>query len=147
MTIIARRKFLYLLCFSHSFEALRRAVAMVGMSRSDKLTRILLVETFALHLVIWSVETANHRALVDIHAKPCETIDKIINGNYYCACHVGIFNAQNELATSMACVEPAKERGAECTDVQKASGAWRKTKPWHLFSSCQQWIFNTVVSL
>src|SRR5260370_16610806 len=98
MTIIARRKFLCLLCFSHSFEALQRAVATVGMARSDKLTCILLVESFTLYLVVWSVETTDYRALVDIHAKPCETIDKIINITFSSACHLAIFHPPNASA-------------------------------------------------
>src|SRR5436305_13823093 len=99
------------------------------MARSDKLVRILLVQGFALCLVVRAKRPPNSRSLIDIHAEPVQAIYKKINRSLNCAGDIGILYTQNKHAPSMASVEPAKQCSAKASNMLKPSRTGRKTQP------------------
>src|SRR5437868_11774376 len=100
------------------------------MARSDKLVSILLVEGFALRLVVRTKRTPNDRSLVDIYAEPVQAIYKKIDCTLYCAGNIGILDAQDKCSSSMACIEPAKQCGAKTANMLKTGWAGSKTQAW-----------------
>src|SRR5579884_164162 len=115
------------LLFAHLCEALRCAVALVGMAGSNKLVSVLLIQGFALSLIVGTKWPSDIGSFIDIHAKPLQAIYKKVDGSFYCARYVSIFDAQDERTSSMACIEPTKQCSTKAADMLKACGAGSKT--------------------
>jgi hypothetical protein len=87
------------------------------MPALDQLIGVLQIEIAALRLEVWPVWATLYWPFIDLQTKPSEALDDRFDGPWHSACCVGIFDAQQELAASVARQEPAKERRAIAADV------------------------------
>src|SRR5689334_23719019 len=117
------------------------------MSGLYKLAGVLLVEGFALDLIVGAICSSNYRSLVDVQSKPGHTFEQIFNRTFNCACSVGIFNAQDKLSSCMACIQPAKESSTEAANVLEASRTGGETQTRFTISAPCMRLLNTVVDL
>jgi len=105
------------LCLAHHVEFGRRAVAAVGGAGFEHLRDHDAVAIEALHLV--------DRALVVVEPEPVHRREDLVDRVLRRARHIGVFDAQHELAAMVARVSPREQRGAGGAEVQKAGGRRR----------------------
>ncbi len=95
--IVKRRELELVLLLAQLFQPLGRAEAVIGMAALDQLAGILLVDLFALGLVIGGIWPADAGTFVPFQAQPVQAVDQL----FFCAGHVallvGVFDAQDEL--------------------------------------------------
>ena len=119
VAIVARFLLVLHLLRTEIFEALLRAVAMVGLALFEELLGDLGVTIEALRLII--------RPFVVIESEPLHTrendIDRFLRG----ARPVGVLDAQNEFAASAARIQPVEQRGTGAADVKITGRARWKT--------------------
>ena len=75
----------------------------------------------AIHFAALGLE---ERAFVPVDAEPFEGDEDSVDELGFIAFDVGIFDAENERAAFVLCVEPVEERGAGAADVEIAGGRW-----------------------
>mgnify|MGYP000246353718 CR=1 FL=1 len=101
--------------FAQGVELLRRHVAGIGGAGSEHLPDDFLVPVHALHLV--------ERAFVPIEIEPAHAVEDGLHGFGRGAGHVGILDAQDEIAAVTPGIGPREQRRARPPDVQIAGGA------------------------
>src|SRR5947208_13717573 len=106
MAIIAWRKFLRLLLFTHLLKALWRTIAAVCVTCLNQEIGIILIEFLALCLIIWAEWATDTRTFINIHTEPRHPFKKIVNRPFDSTCGICIFDAQDKLPTSMTGIEP-----------------------------------------
>ena len=103
-----------------------------GISRVDVATFLQLlqdigIDVHALGLAVRLVRTARHNPLVPVHAQPLQGVNDGLIRLFRVTCSVGVFDAENQLATSMARVCPVKKRSTNHAHVRGAGGRWAET--------------------
>src|SRR5947209_13771690 len=126
VTVIARRKLLGPLSITHLFQPRWCAVTPIGMARLNQLVCIIPIEGLPLCLIVRAIGTSDDGTLVKVHSEPVQALEQVINCTFYCTCGVCIFNAEDKLPSSMACIEPAKEGGPKAANMLKARGTGSK---------------------
>jgi hypothetical protein len=101
MAIISGKIFL-LPRFPYSFQSLRRAEAVIGLSAVNKHLTMLMVNIEALSLDVGTIVTANFRALIPLQAKIPQAVKEPGHGLGIISFPVGILYPQNKFPAVMA---------------------------------------------
>src|SRR5690606_20679549 len=104
---------------THRIELLAGLVGVVGLAGGDQLLGHFLVTGHARGLV--------DRAFVVVQAQPLHRFEDRVDRALGAALAVGVFDTQHELAATVACLQPAVQRGAGATNVQVAGGTGGET--------------------
>ncbi len=97
------------------------------MALADQLIRILPVDLATFALPIRAVRTANVRALVPLDTQPAQGIENLLLGLSGRAQLVGVFDAQDELATVLASEAQVEQCDVGGADMRVAGRRWRDT--------------------
>ena len=124
VAVVARGFLVGHLLRAHFVEALGRAEAREGMAFADQLVRVFLVDLATLALPVRTVRAANVRALVPFDAQPAQGIENLLFGLTSRANLVGVFDAQDELATVLTGEAQVEQRDIGGADMGVAG--WRR---------------------
>ena len=99
------------------------AVLLVGAALGGELLQLGLVELGTLRLEVGTVLTAGFRAFVPIHAQPAHRVEDHLQEGVGVALLVGVLDAEDELTSRVAGVEPVEQGRPGASDVEEAGGA------------------------
>jgi hypothetical protein len=104
-------------------QLLRRAEAVVGMTRGEQLVGVGRIEMQALRLAVGPARAADVRPFVPVQAEPAEVFENALLGLLRRTLGVGVLDAEDERAVVPAREQPVEERGARVADVELTGGA------------------------
>ena len=116
--VVARFFFVGLLALAQRIELGHAHVAGVGQAARQHVGQHRLVARHALHLVVG--------AFVEVQPEPVHALQDHIDRGLAGALLVGVFDAQDEIATVGARKSPRVDRGADVAQVDEAGGRWSK---------------------
>src|SRR5579883_1860 len=126
-SIIARRfDAARLLLFVHFVQTLFGTVAAIGAAALNQFMGIVLIDGFALRLVIGANRAADHRPFVGHHIEPAKPIEQRIDAFGNKALAVGVFNADKKLAAMPTRKEPDEDAGAIAANMLDARWTGRE---------------------
>ena len=96
----------------------------VGLSFAEQLVYILAIYVTSFALAVWAVVASEAHTFVELDAQPSETLYDIVFGSGHKACGVGVFDAENEVATVLACKQIVVEGGAYAAYMKWSGGTW-----------------------
>src|SRR5262249_48460425 len=112
---------------SRAVEILLGAVAAVRRARRDQALDVGLVHRESLGLEVRPVGPAHARAFVPVEAEPAHRVEDRLHAVLRAALAIGVFDAQDELATLLPGPEPVVQGAAGSPDVQVAGGRRRES--------------------
>ena len=105
-------------------QALRAAVAVVGMAGFDELASVLLVDVQPLGLEVGAVVAPHLGPLVPLQAQPAQALHDVVQGILAIAGAVRVLDAQDEDAVVVAGEEPVEESrpGSPHMEITRGAG-------------------------
>ena len=100
-------------------QLLGRVEGVVGPSVADQLLRVGQVDGFALALAVGGVRASDADSFVDLYAAPFQALDDVLLGPWDETLAVGVFDAQQEVATVVAREEVVVQGCAYSAYVQR----------------------------
>jgi hypothetical protein len=123
VTVVAGLLLALGLFLAHPLQPLLAAIAAVGVAVFNQPIGPMPVDRQALALEIGAVVAAHQRPLVPLAAQPAQARAEIVQGILHQPLLVGVLDAQDELAVTVAGKEPVEQRRAGRADVQVAGRA------------------------
>ena len=108
----------------HGLQVLRCVESVIGLVVLYQLVSVLPVQVLAIALAIRAVGATVPGPFIGLHAAPLQGLADVIFGPGNEPCLVRVLDAQQELATVLACEEVVVKGGAHTTHVQWPGGTW-----------------------
>lgn len=103
--------------FASCVEFFGRIEGNVRFSFSEELIYVFLVDFSAFALTVGAFVSSETYAFIEVDAEPFERFDDVVFSTRYKTRRVGVFDAENKVATVLASEEIVVERGANAANV------------------------------